>query len=48
MKINPIVAAILILIGGLFAFKLMSFLGCYVRIEDGNMCWSLTIFGNKW
>ena len=46
-KINPILAAAIILIGGFFAFKIMSFLGCYVRIEDGNMCWNLTIFGSK-
>mgnify|MGYP001265529390 FL=1 len=46
-KINPIIAAAIILIGGFFAFKIMSFLGCYVRIEDANTCWSLTIFGNK-
>ena len=47
-KINPIIAAAIILVGGFFAFKIMSFLGCYVRIEDANTCWSLTIFGNKW
>ena len=27
--------------------KIMSFFGCYVRIEDGNACWNLTIFGTK-
>jgi hypothetical protein len=46
-KINPILAAAIILIGGFFAFKIMSFFGCYVRIEDGNACWNLTIFGTK-
>ena len=42
-KINPLVAAAIILIGGFFAFKMMSFLGCYVRIEDANTCFNLTI-----
>ena len=46
-KINPILAAAIILIDGFFAFKIMSFFGCYVRIEDGNACWNLTIFGTK-
>ena len=46
-KINPFFAAAIILIGGFFAFKVMSFLCCYVRIEDGNVCWSLTILGEK-
>ena len=41
-KINPIVAAAIILVGGFFAFKIMSFLGCYVRIEDVEKCWKLT------
>ena len=41
-KINPFLAAALILIGGFFAFKIMSFLGCYVRLEDVEKCWKLT------
>ena len=44
MKINPAFGAILILIGGFFAFKLMSFLGCYVRIDEAQNCFNLTIF----
>ena len=35
-KINPFVLIIIILIGGFCVFKTMSFLGCYVRIEDAN------------
>ena len=46
-KINPFLAAAIILIGGFFVFKIMPFLGCYVRIEDGNTCLNLTIFGTK-
>ena len=46
-KINPFLAAAIILICGFFAFKIMSFFGCYVRIEDGNACWNFTIFGTK-
>ena len=46
-KINPVILILIVLVGGFFAFKIMSFLGCYVRIEDGNVCWSLTIFGSK-
>ena len=41
-KINPVVLVAIILIGGFFAFKLMSFLGCYVRIEEVDACWRLT------
>ena len=41
-KINPFLAAAIILIGGFFAFKIMSFLGCYVRLEDVEKCWKLT------
>ena len=41
-KINPFVLIIIILVGGFCAFKIMSFLGCYVRIEDVNECWKLT------
>ena len=46
-KINPLFAAAIILIGGFFAFKMMSFLGCYVRIEDTNACFNLTILDIK-
>ena len=41
-KINPIVLVVLILITGFFAFKIMSFFGCYVRIENAGECWKLT------
>ena len=41
-KINPVILIIIILIGGFCVFKAMSFLGCYVRIEDVNECWRLT------
>ena len=41
-KINPIVLIAIVLIGGFFAFKIMSFLGCYVRIEDVSKCLKLT------
>ena len=41
-KINPVVLVAIILIGGFFAFKIMSCLGCYVRIEDAEGCWQLT------
>ena len=41
-NINPIATVAIILIGGFFAFKIMSFLGCYVRIEDVDTCWKIT------
>ena len=41
-KINPIMLVVIILVAGFCAFKIMSFLGCYVRIEDVNECWKLT------
>ena len=41
-KINPFILVVIILIGGFFSFKIMSFLGCYVRIENFNECWKLT------
>ena len=41
-KINPIILIVIILVGGLCVFKTMSFLGCYVRIEDIEECWKLT------
>ena len=40
-KINPVVLVVIILVGGFCAFKVMSFLGCYVRIEDTNECLKL-------
>ena len=42
-KINPLMLVVIILLGGFCAFKIMSFLGCYVRIEDANECWKLTL-----
>ena len=41
-KINPVVLVLFVLVGGFFAFKLMSFLGCYVRLEDAEKCLKLT------
>ena len=41
-KINPLILVVIVLIAGFCAFKVMSFLGCYVRIEDANECWKLT------
>ena len=41
-KINPIILIAIVLIGGFFAFKLMSFFGCYVRIENFDKCLKLT------
>ena len=41
-NINPVLIIVIILIGGFIAFKLMSFLGCYLRIEDVEKCWKLT------
>ena len=41
-KINPMILIFIILVGGFCAFKFMSFLGCYVRIEDVEKCWKLT------
>ena len=41
-KINPFLFVVIILVGGFFSFKIMSFLGCYVRIEDMEACWRLT------
>ena len=35
-KINPIILIAIVLIGGFLAFKIMSYLGCYVRIEDAE------------
>ena len=41
-KFNPIIIVALVLFVGFFAFKLMSFFGCYVRIENVGECWKLT------
>ena len=41
-KINPIMLVIIVLVIGFLAFKIMSFLGCYVRLEDVDDCWKLT------
>tara|TARA_B100001248_G_C27237393_1_gene387749 strand:- start:93 stop:230 length:138 start_codon:yes stop_codon:yes gene_type:complete len=41
-NINPVLIIVIILIGGFIAFKVMSFLGCYLRIEDVEKCWKLT------
>ena len=41
-KANPVVIVALVLVVGFVAFKIMSFLGCYVRIEDVDQCWKLT------
>ena len=41
-NINPVLIIVIILIGGFIAFKVMSFLGCYFRIEDVEKCWKLT------
>ena len=41
-KINPVMLVAIILVGGFCAFKIMSFLGCYVRIEDVSRCLKLT------
>ena len=39
--INSVILIAIVLIGGFFAFKIMSFLGCYVRLEDANACLKL-------
>ena len=41
-RINPIMLVAIVLVIGFLAFKIMSFLGCYVRIEDVEACWKLT------
>ncbi len=43
-KINPVILVVIILVGGFCAFKIMSFLGCYVRIEDFDECRKLTVW----
>ncbi|MEC7100203.1 MAG: hypothetical protein VXW47_05335 [Pseudomonadota bacterium] len=41
-KVNLVVIVALVLVVGFLAFKIMSFFGCYVRIEDVDQCWKLT------
>jgi len=41
-RINPIMLVGIVLVVGFLTFKVMSFLGCYVRIEDADACWKLT------
>ena len=41
-KVNPVVIISLVLVVGFLAFKVMSFLGCYVRIQDVDQCLKLT------
>ena len=41
-KINPIMLVVIVLVIGFLGFKIMSFLGCYVRLEDADACWKLT------
>jgi hypothetical protein len=41
-KINPIILVAIVLFIGFLAFKIMSLLGCYVRIEDVDACWTIT------
>ena len=40
-KVNPVVIVVLVLVVGFLTFKIMSFLGCYVRIEDVDHCLKL-------
>ncbi|MDA7546970.1 hypothetical protein N8713_00660 [Candidatus Pelagibacter sp.] len=41
-KINPIILVAIVLFIGFLAFKIMSLLGCYVRIGDVDTCLKLT------
>jgi hypothetical protein len=41
-KINPGALIVIILFIGFLSFKIMSLLGCYVRIENIDACWKLT------
>jgi len=43
-RINPIMLVGIVLVIGFLVFKIMSFLGCYVRIEDTDACWKLTVW----
>ena len=40
-KINPVALIVLVLILGFLVFKIMSFFGCYVQMENVNECWKL-------
>ena len=46
-KIEPVVLAAIILVGGFFAYKIISFIGCYISIGEGYTCWHLTFFGSN-
>jgi len=41
-KINPVVLAAIVLVGGFFAYKILAFIGCYISYGDGGTCWHLT------
>ncbi len=41
-KINPVVLVAIVLFIGFLAFKIMSLLGCYVRIGEVDTCLNLT------
>jgi hypothetical protein len=41
-KINPIILVVIVLVLGFLAFKIMSFIGCYARLEDAAACLKLT------
>ena len=40
-KIHSVGLIVIVLIVGFFSFKIMSLLGCYVRIEDLSKCLKL-------
>ena len=46
-KIEPVVLAAIILVVGFFAYKILSFAGCYISIKEGYTCWYLTFFGSN-
>ena len=41
-KINPIILVAIVLFIGFLVFKIMSLVGCYVRVGDVDTCWKLT------
>ena len=43
-KMHPIVLAALVLIGGFFAIKIISFLGCLPSGRGAANCWHLSFF----
>ena len=43
-KMHPIVLAALVLIGGFFAIKIISFLGCLPSGMGAANCWHLSFF----